>query len=156
NGAMYLGDAWRAGKLQLTYGARVEGSAYSGAPAYDPAIDHLFHRRTDDWPSEIHASPRIGFTWFVGGSNNRGGGGFSPPAAIIRGGFGEFRAPVPQTLFPSLQSATGAANAETELVCVGPQVPTPDWAGYYAGTAQPPTQCSGAVAFPPDSLGLGA
>jgi hypothetical protein len=39
NGAVYLGDAWRKGQLQITYGARVEGSVYSGAPAYDPTID---------------------------------------------------------------------------------------------------------------------
>ncbi len=80
------------------------------------------------------------------------------PIAIVRGGIGEFRAPIPQSLFSSLQSATGAAGAEAQLVCVGPQVPPPDWAGYYTGTATPPTACSPTAApiFPVDSLGLGA
>jgi carboxypeptidase family protein len=168
-GAVYLGDAWRSGQFQLTYGARLEGSAYSGAPAYNPTIDSLFHRRTDDWPSEIHASPRVGFTWFIGGGGGGGGGGagrggggggggFRMPVAIVRGGIGEFRASVPQSLFPSLQSATGAAGAEEQLVCVGPQVPTPQWAGYYDGTVQPPTECNptSVPIFPIDSLGIGA
>ncbi len=73
NAATYIGDAWRDGPLQITYGARVEASAYGGAPAYNPTIDSLFHRKTNDWPSEIHASPRVGFTWFVGSGNGRSG-----------------------------------------------------------------------------------
>lgn len=171
NGAVYLGDAWRKGQLQITYGARVEGSLYGGAPAFNPEIDSLFHRKTNDWPSEIHASPRVGFTYILNGGGGRGGGGggrggggggggggfFSSPT-VIRGGIGEFRAPTPPSLFSSLQSATGAANGETQLVCVGPQVPTPDWAGFADGTATPPTQCnaSSLPVFPADSLGLGA
>lgn len=161
NGAVYLGDAWRTQTLQVTYGARVEGSVYTGAPAEDPTIDSLFHRRTDQWPSEIHASPRVGFTWFAGGGGNSGnggggggGGGPRTPIAIVRGGIGEFRAPIPQTLFPSAQSANGMA--ESQLECVGPQVPAPDWAGYADGSAAPPTTCAGTIPFPPDSLGLGA
>lgn len=156
NGAVYLGDAWRRGQVQVTLGARLEGSGYGGAPAYNPAIDALFHRRTNKWPSELHASPRVGFTWFVGSGNDGGGGGGSRSAsAIIRGGFGEFRAPTPQSLFAGLQSATGAAGAEAQLVCVGPQVPTPDWAGYLNGAASPPTACNPGPPFPADSLGLG-
>ena len=179
NGAVYLGDAWRKGQLQITYGARVEGSLYGGAPAFNPVIDSLFHRKTNDWPSEIHASPRVGFTYILNGGGGvagaaegegegegvarrwrggGGGGGFFSSPTVIRGGIGEFRAPTPQSLFSSLQSATGAANGETQLVCVGPQVPTPDWAGFANGTATPPTQCnaSSLPVFPADSLGLGA
>src|SRR5262249_34675443 len=54
SGAVYVGDAWRAGTLQLTYGARLEGNVESGAPAFNPAIDSLFGRRTDRWPGELH------------------------------------------------------------------------------------------------------
>jgi hypothetical protein len=160
-GAVYLGDAWRAGTLQLTYGARVEGNVESGAPAYNPEIDELFDRRTNYWPGEIHASPRVGFQWLIGSlsNNNREANGgartFGAPILTLRGGFGEFRAPVPQSLYPSVQSATGLAGAESQLVCVGPQVPTPDWSGYSDGTSTPPTTCVGG-AFPPDTLGLGA
>ncbi len=73
---------------------------------------------------------------------------------IVRGGFGEFRAPTPQSLFSSLQSQNGEFNAETQLVCVGPQVPTPDWEGFADGEGAP-TTCTGGV-FPADTLGLGA
>jgi len=161
-GAVYVGDAWRAGTLQLTYGARVEGNLESGAPALDPQIASLFDRRTNDWPGEVHASPRVGFQWLIGslsGNRQQEGGAnartFSAPLLTLRGGFGEFRAPVPQSLYPSLQSATGLAGAESQLICVGPQVPAPDWPGYADGTGAPPTTCV-AGAFPPDTLGLGA
>ncbi|HZS59884.1 MAG TPA: carboxypeptidase regulatory-like domain-containing protein [Gemmatimonadaceae bacterium] len=161
-GALYLGDAWRAGTLQLTYGARLEGNLESGAPPLDPQIYTLFGRRTDQWPGEIHASPRVGFQWLIGslnGNREQEGGGkartFNAPLVTLRGGFGEFRAPVPQSLYSSLQSATGLAGAESQLVCVGPQVPPPDWEGYTNGTGSPPTTCVGG-AFPPDTLGLGA
>src|SRR3989475_538112 len=43
NGALYLGDIWRAGGgLQLTYGARLEAARFTGAPPYNPAVDSLF------------------------------------------------------------------------------------------------------------------
>jgi hypothetical protein len=168
NAAVYLGDAYRTGPIQLTYGARLEGSAYGGAPAYDGAIDYLFHRRTDDWPAELHASPRVGFTWFVGsgsggtqagspnggGGNNNRGGGFRNAFAIVRGGFGEFRAPVPQSLFSSLQSANG--SAESVLSCVGAQVPSPNWAGFANGSAPPPSECIATTDTAGNNLGLGA
>jgi hypothetical protein len=73
---------------------------------------------------------------------------------IVRGGFGEFRAPTPQSLFSSLQSQNGEFNAEKQLYCVGPQVPTPDWEGFADGEGAP-TTCTGGV-FPADTLGLGA
>ncbi len=159
SGAMYIGDAWRAGTLQLTYGARVEGNIESGAPAFNPAIDSLFGRRTNDWPGELHASPRVGFQWLIGANRPQGQQGnartFGAPLLTVRGGVGEFRAPIPQSLFSSLQSATGLAGAESQLVCVGPQVPEPDWPGYASGGSPPPTTCVGGT-FPPDTLGLGA
>ena len=66
-----------------------------------------------------------------------GGGGFRQALMIVRGGFGEFRAPTPQSLFSSLQSQNGEFNAETQLYCVGPQVPTPDWEGFANGEGSP-------------------
>lgn len=133
NGAVYLGNAWRTQNFQVTYGVRAEASTYTGAPAFDPEIETLFHRNTTDWPTEIRALPRVGFTWFLGtnrsggggggGRGGGGGGGFGgAPFLILRGGYGEFRAPIPQNLFPSVQSQNG--TEETQLVCVGPQVPS--------------------------------
>ena len=88
NAAIYLGDTWRHSRaLQVTYGLRVEGSDFQGHPAYNPAIEQLFNRRTDRFPTEISAQPRVGFTWMLGGNTGaqvpegggQGGG---------RGGFG--------------------------------------------------------------------
>src|SRR5689334_13646304 len=87
NAAIYLGDTWRHSRaLQVTYGLRLEGSDFQGHPAYNPEIEQLFDRRTDKFPTEISAQPRMGFTWMVGGNagpfpqggNGQGGrgGGF--------------------------------------------------------------------------------
>ncbi|MGH7647397.1 MAG: carboxypeptidase regulatory-like domain-containing protein [Gemmatimonadaceae bacterium] len=137
NAAFYLGDIWRMGRvLQLTYGARVEGAAESGAPAFNPLVDSLFDRRTDHFPSEISVSPRVGFTALFGG-----GGGFA--STIVRGGVGEFRSPTPSGLFAAAQGATGLPGTESQLVCIGDQVPTPDWASFELDPSTIPTQCLG-------------
>ena len=82
NAAVYLGDVWRARRnVQLTYGARLEGGRFGDAPAYNPAVESSFGRRTDFMPSEVNVSPRVGFTWTVGapggpaGDGGRGGRG---------------------------------------------------------------------------------
>ncbi|HKY98872.1 MAG TPA: carboxypeptidase regulatory-like domain-containing protein, partial [Gemmatimonadaceae bacterium] len=68
NGALYLGDSWRKSpKLQLTYGARLEASKYPDAPPFNAALDSVFGGvRTDRFPSEVHVSPRAGFTYTYG------------------------------------------------------------------------------------------
>ncbi|HEX6944446.1 MAG TPA: carboxypeptidase regulatory-like domain-containing protein [Gemmatimonadaceae bacterium] len=76
NAALYLGDVWRARRgLQVTYGARLEGGRFGKEPAYNPAVEAAFDRRTDFIPSEVHVSPRMGFTWTVGAPGGPGGGG---------------------------------------------------------------------------------
>ena len=98
NAAIYLGDTWRKSRaFQLVYGLRAEGSRYDGRPAYNARVDSLFGRRTDFFPSELHVSPRIGFTWTslppnlrnpsdtARGANAQGGGGFGGGRG---GGFG--------------------------------------------------------------------
>jgi Carboxypeptidase regulatory-like domain len=67
NAAVYVGDAWRVSRgFQLLYGLRGEGTRFDGRPAYNAQIDTLFGRRTDDFPSELHVSPRLAFTWTSG------------------------------------------------------------------------------------------
>ncbi len=88
NSAVYAGDTWRVGGgLQLTYGARLEAAHFSGAPPYNHAVDSLFGVRTDRIPRELHVSPRVGFTWALGG----GSGGGGPQTTFLRGGVGDFR-----------------------------------------------------------------
>ncbi|HUF25962.1 MAG TPA: carboxypeptidase-like regulatory domain-containing protein [Gemmatimonadaceae bacterium] len=74
-GAIYVGDTWRRSRaLQFTYGARLEGSTFVGEPDFNPEVESLFGRRTDRFPSEVHFSPRAGFTWMIGGATQPGGG----------------------------------------------------------------------------------
>ena len=100
SGAVYLGDTWRRSRaLQVTYGLRVEGSQFIGEPDYNPDVETLFGRRTDNFPGEMHVSPRIGFTWMIGGGTGAtggpaggpgggGGGGGRGAGGGGRGGFG--------------------------------------------------------------------
>jgi len=138
NGALYLGDSWRRSpRFQLTYGVRLEASRYPDAPAYNPVIDSLFSHRTDFFPSETNVSPRAGFTYTYGQSSER------QILGSVRGGFGVFRGRAPTQLFANAADANGLANGQSQLVCVGPAVPTPDWAEFISNPASVPSICDG-------------
>jgi hypothetical protein len=80
---LYFGDVWFVKRpIQLTWGVRLEGSSFGDAPAYNAPLDSVFNRRTDYLPSERHLSPRVGFSWSIGGS-----GGFTGPQ-VGGGGLG--------------------------------------------------------------------
>jgi hypothetical protein len=138
NAAMYLGDSWRVKpQFQVTYGLRMEGSRYPDKPEYNPEVDAAFGRRTDNLPSEVHMSPRAGFSLFVGESQ------FGPPPLTLRGGIGEFRGTAPAQLFATALNATGLNNGQSLLTCVGAAAPTPDWAAYLADPSTIPASCNG-------------
>lgn len=61
----YLGDEWRLGKrLAITTGVRADLLDIDGHAPYNPAIDSIFGRRTDQMPRpRVEFSPRLGFTW---------------------------------------------------------------------------------------------
>src|SRR5207247_4057728 len=127
NEALYLGDTWRAGhRLQLTYGTRLEAAQFRGTPAYNRTLDSLFGVRTDRIPREVHASPRIGFTWTYAAES--GGEGPALPRGTLRGGVGDFRSLPPTALYAAALGEPGLATAETQLECIGSAVPTPNWA----------------------------
>jgi hypothetical protein len=50
----------------VTYGVRLEHSSFLQKPAYNPLVETLFAAATDLLPSDLHLSPRLGFTWTVG------------------------------------------------------------------------------------------
>src|SRR3989449_323188 len=142
NEALYLGDTWRAGdRLQLTYGARLEATEFRGTPAYNRTLDSLFGVRTDRIPGEVHASPRIGFTWTFAAESGGGGGGRALPRGILRGGVGDFRSLPPTALYSAALGAPGLATAETQLECIGSAVPTPNLAQYAQDPTTLPPQC---------------
>jgi hypothetical protein len=179
NAALYLGDAWRQSPaLQLVYGLRLEGSRFPQTPDYNPEIETMFGRRTDRTPSEVHASPRIGFTFFTGmpfstpardttrqrgqgrggqggggGQGGPGGGGFNAANWVLRGGIGEFRGRVSSNLVASAVEATGLPGGSSQLTCIGAAVPVPDWTAYLADPSTIPTQCAGGSPSPVTPLG---
>jgi Carboxypeptidase regulatory-like domain len=168
NVALYLGNAWRkSSAFQMTYGLRLEGTRFPREPEYNPEVDALFGRRTDRSPTEIHLSPRAGFTYFVGapaprapGDSARGrqgggrqgapqGGGFNQASWIIRGGIGEFRGRISSNLVASAVDATGLPGGQSTLTCIGAGVPIPDWTAYLADASSIPTQCLAGGPTPP-------
>src|SRR5256885_998196 len=137
NSALYAGDTWRVGgSLRLTYGARLEAARFSGAPLHNRAVDSLFGVRTDRIPSEVHVSPRLGFTWASGDGSD------GPQTTFLRGGVGDFRSLTPTALYAAALSAPGLSSAQTQLICVGSAVPTPDWSLYAQDPSTIPTQCT--------------
>ena len=150
----YLGDTYRQSRaLQLTYGVRLEGASYSGAPGYNRLVDSAFGLRTDRFPSEVRLSPRVGFTYtfFPDSAKQaaeqarlaqrgnaalfRGG-----PTLFVRGGVGEFRGRAPTQLFSAAQQGSGLPGQQTQLVCLNPV--GPDYAAILAGGVSAiPTTC---------------
>jgi hypothetical protein len=132
NVALYAGDTWRpTTRLQITAGARLEGSESSVRPAYNAAVETAFGRRTDLVPTDVRLSPRVGFTYRLPGRSLR----------QLRGGIGEFRARPPFEVFASAQSQTGLGNGQIVLSCIGDATPIPDWEAYSLDPASIPTAC---------------
>ena len=125
-----LGDLWRVSQhLQVIYGARVDGNAFTSAPALNPALLQALGVRTDHAPNGVGVSPRLGFTW----QNN---------GRTIRGGVGEFRNLLDASLLASPSVSTGLPGSLTRLTCIGSAVPIPDWANFASNPSTIPTQCA--------------
>ncbi len=154
NGFISLGDYWRRSPtFQLLAGARLEGNRFLDSPRYNPAVESIFGARTDQVPASVHASPRIGFTWArkVGGDGIR----FSPIGvfnfgnpAYVRGGIGEFRGFLPPRVLSQAMIANGLPGGATNLTCIGPAAPVPDWSSYALDPTTIPAQCVGGTAVP--------
>lgn len=141
NAALYLGDTFRpTQQLQVTYGVRAEASKFDREPEANPQIEALFAHRTDAIPSEVHVSPRVGFSLRL---NQQG-----EPLRLLRGGFGEFRGRAPFSLYASALDQTGLDTGEGQVVCVGAGVPVPDWAAYEGNPDAIPTACTAAGPAP--------
>jgi hypothetical protein len=89
--AAYAANQWQVGeRVSITMGIRGDLLAINGHAPYNPEVDSIFGRRTDEMPRRrVHLSPRLGFTWDVLGSGRdqvRGGIGIftgRPPLAWI-------------------------------------------------------------------------
>jgi hypothetical protein len=137
NMALYLGDAFRhSATLQITYGIRAEVTRLPGAPVENPQVTRAFGHSTADWPSDFRVTPRAGFTYLIW--NDAG-----LPTGSVRGGIGEFRGTVPSPLVGAVRNGSGLPGTQTNLLCVGSAVPTPDWPAYLADPGTIPTTCTG-------------
>lgn len=158
---LFAGDVWIVRRpFQLTYGVRLEGSSFGALPPYNPAIDTAFGRRTDRLPSEVHLSPRVGFSWTLGGAR-AGPDRFAiigPPTTVIRGGIGEFRNQPPTMLASQARAGTGLAESTGEVFCVGSAVPAQRWDLYRLDPSTIPDECASsgppgpAPALPPRTV----
>jgi hypothetical protein len=87
-------------------------------------------------------SPRASFSWGIGNNGTTGIPGFGAPWGILSGGIGEFRNDLRPGLIAPVISNTGLPDAVHQLLCVGPAVPTPDFAAYALNDASIPTTCA--------------
>ncbi len=150
-GALYLGDTWRPNRqVQLVYGLRAEGTRIDDAPALNSDVETKFGLRTNDFPSEVHLSPRAGFSINLTQPNPNDPFAQFQPAFLLRGGIGEFRAKTPTGLFTSAAGATGLTDTEQQVSCIGPAVPTPDWQSYLADPSAAPMSCLSGASVPPN------
>jgi hypothetical protein len=106
----YITDEWRvADRLSVTLGLRADALKFFSLPAYNPAVDSLFQRRTSDYPkSHAQWSPRFGFSWEP----------FADLHTRVRGGAGIFvgRPPLGWLLGPVRSNGAGVRT----LMCNGP------------------------------------
>ncbi|HEY4305335.1 MAG TPA: carboxypeptidase-like regulatory domain-containing protein [Gemmatimonadaceae bacterium] len=142
-----VGDEWRLSKrLQVLYGARLEGNVFNAAPAYNAAIEQAFGLRTDHVPNTWAVSPRAGFTWVLHPSRGERmetdlGKFTAGPTAFVRGGVGLFRSMLSPSLLSDAFVTTGLPGGARRIVCIGDAIPTPDWSAYAASSSTIPTSC---------------
>ncbi|HET9262093.1 MAG TPA: carboxypeptidase regulatory-like domain-containing protein [Vicinamibacterales bacterium] len=94
----YAGDQWRpVSALTLTFGVRADIPTFPDKPTANPASEAAFGYRTDEVPSGVLWSPRIGFNYAIGSGNDE----------QIRGGFGLFSGRTPYVWLSNQFGNTG-------------------------------------------------
>ena len=125
-----LGDLWRVNeKLQVIYGARIDGNVFTQTPDYNPTVSSAFSLRTDRGPNSVDVSPRLGFTWQNAWAGCRGGSGSSGTSSTPR--YSPRRRCRPDCRAPSLGCRASV-----------PQ-PTPDWSTYAIDPSSIPSNAGG-------------
>jgi len=130
--SFYLGDSWRAGeRLTLNGGVRSEVLTFTNRPSYNPGIDSIYGRRTNEFPgTRIHWSPRLGFVLQL---DPRTGD-------RLRGGVGTFAGRPPLAWVAQALRFDGVGTRS--LDCNGAEVPP-----FVADPASMPTSCVGGKTF---------
>ncbi|MBW7934666.1 MAG: carboxypeptidase regulatory-like domain-containing protein, partial [Gemmatimonadaceae bacterium] len=151
-GAISLGDAWRkSSDLQIQYGIRVDGNAFSAGPMENPEIERLFGVKNGSTPNHLYVSPRVGFSWQYGQGVQIPGfeGAIRGPRAVVRGGVGVFQNVPQATLLGGALDNTGLVSAVQQLNCVGATVPAQAWNTWAGDPSSIPATCAdGSVTSP--------
>ena len=149
NAATAFAHRWAPSRVfQLMWGARLEANTFLGSPDRNGALESALGLRTDNAPSAIAFSPRVGMTWYLvrdaaGGTMTQASDlarRSSLPVGMIRAGVGEFRGLYRADAMTNADGATGLANAFRRLTCIGAGTPSTDWVTYGIGGG--PTQCA--------------
>lgn len=130
--ASYASVRWQAGgDFVLTTGLRGELLSIRGHAPYQPGVDSVLGRRTDDMPRErIELSPRMGFSWDVNGTG----------VQQLRGGIGVFTGRYPLAWAHSALSSYGVGG---QLSCNTLGSPTRYPPTFNPDYRSPPRTCSG-------------
>ena len=149
NGALSLGDSWRASPyVRVIGGLRVEGNAFLSRPAANQALSTAFGLRNDLAPVAFAVSPRLGLTWtFDRARFNTDMRQYSSLGQFairtrsqLRIGVGEFRSLMLPSDGLGAARATGLAGSALSLQCIGSAVPDEDW-GNWSDPARLPHRC---------------
>jgi hypothetical protein len=132
--AAYVGDAWQATeRFSLSGGLRADMLAIDSHAPYQPLVDSIFGRRTDETPPHrIELSPRLGFTWNVSHAAHQ----------QFRGGMGIFTSSYPLA-WP--QTALASYGAGGLLHCSRASAALPAPPPFVPDYRSAPTACAGAA-----------
>src|SRR5437660_7649309 len=116
--------------------------AVGGNPGFPQRTDATSGEVTEElsWLSAA-AGHRLKLGLYLKGARQRAVQAPNQYGTFVRGGVGDFRGLPPSGLYSAALGAPGRSNAETQLVCVGSAVPSPDWTQYALDPATIPSQC---------------
>ncbi len=150
NGALAVAHQWNKSRwFSMLYGARVEGNTFGNAPPVNPALDAALGVRSGIAPSQVHVSPRLGFSYTYSRAKENGNGTNMNPMGVfyrttmgfVRGGIGEFRDLYKPSMLTDAIAGSGLVGSTLSLSCVGAAVPIPDWSNLANGPATLPSSC---------------
>jgi carboxypeptidase family protein len=136
--ATFAGDQWWVSdRLSLTGGVRADLLAFDGHAPYNPAVDSLFGRSTDQMPRRrVELSPRAAFVWQMPGRAEQ----------RLRGGVGVFTSRYPLAWVQAALQRYGVGNGTLSCNMLGSTTRFPP-----AFSPSPaPTTCTGGAAATPN------
>ena len=152
NGAVAFSHQWNKSRwFNLLYGARVEASAFGNAPPRNMLLESSLGVATGVAPTNLHISPRVGFSYTYSRSKSNGSGMqvnsvgrfYRTTMGYVRGGIGEFRDLYNPSMLTSAVAGTGLPGSTISLSCVGAAVPIPDWSSFDGASPSIPSACVG-------------